>query len=477
MEEKATSRRNNAFVLTHARAIALIVVVYVLGVGGTLSWHGYWSDEFHTINAVHLPWNEMLTQRAEKGHPSFFFTLEQNWMKLLPESEVSYRALPALFGLATTLIVFELVRRERGNAAGLCAAGVLSLSAAQLVIEQVARSYSLLQLLITAISALIFSGRPNIWRFSGAVGLSTLALATHGSAMIALPALAGATLVAMPRKWGYLAAMAIGAGFYFPIALQHRGLAKVSDHVAWMPEPTIEAWLRFPALLQMGRQIVVAPVVVQVAISLLVVFLVLRAFRESDLEAHLALQWIFTWVASAVAGALSFGICHIERYFGAAIVCQAVVIGMAACSLWSSPIRWGRVGALSITATTFFSAACYFAFPPFTPWREMARLIDAQRRPMEKVQIFCSPVLATPFEYYYQGELNDGNNLSYSENVYLTPECTGIWVCFRRELPNEEKLLPDWIRRRFPNEKTIEYANGSIVHLWQEDGDVGTSVP
>jgi len=56
--------------------LMLIAGLYLGLVGATLDWHGYWSDEFHTIRAVELSVPELIRQRASSGHPPLFFLLE-----------------------------------------------------------------------------------------------------------------------------------------------------------------------------------------------------------------------------------------------------------------------------------------------------------------------------------------------------------------------------------------------------------------
>ncbi len=421
-----------------ATNLAVIAALYLLLVGTMLDWHGYWSDEFHTIRAVELGVPELIRQRASSGHPPLFFLLEKGWVAALGTSEAGTRSLPMLCGLGSLLLTYWIVRREAGRPAAALACGLLACGAAQLMICQLARSYALLQLLVTAQTALILSRQQaSAWRLVASALLSAAALYTHGAALVALPAQFAAAAVALPGKWRQLSAAVAGCLLYAPFWLAFRDVGEVEEHLNWVPYPTVPALLRFPALLQLGRYVADVPPQVQGIVTLGLVALGLAALAISDRAAFLALQWFFAWALAAAAGAWGIGIVSVERYFAPALVCQAAMLALA----WSAPAKqkWlAHTTAAALLAASLLSAALYAALPPFTPWREMAELIHEQRLAGEEVVVASPEVLATPFAYYYDGEANYIGEASLPPH---RPGAAGLWVLFRAADPQAEARI------------------------------------
>ncbi len=448
-----------------ATNLALIAALYLLLVGTTLDWHGYWSDEFHTIRATSLPWQEMIRERAAQGHPPLFFLLEKAWISVAGTSEMGTRSLPMLCGLASLLLTYVIVRGEVERRAACLACGLLALGATQLLICQLARSYALLQLLMTAQTALVLSSRPPAaWRMAAAALLSAAALYTHGAALVAIPAHLAASAVALPEKWRQILAAAAGCLLYVPFWLAFREVQEIEDHLNWVPYPTVTALLRFPALLQFGRYINDVPPLIQGLATLLLVASGLAALVASDRAAFLALQWFFAWaLVAAAAGAWGVGIVSVERYFAPALVCQAGLVALT----WTAAAqkgRWLSVGMLAAhAAVAIGSAGLYSLLPPFTAWREMAELIREHRSADETVVVASPAVLATPFAYYYDGEA------SYIGEAALPQPgntAAGLWVCFREADPEvESRVTAQAERLGFTSPLRHSFHRGVIRHF------------
>jgi len=331
-----------------------------------------------------------------------------------------------LCGLASLLLTYWIVRREAGRPAAALACGLLACGATQLMVCQLARSYTLLQLLVTAQTALLLSRQPpSMSRLLLSAVLSAGALFTHGAALVAIPAQIAAVAVALPRRWRYVLSGAAGSLLYWVFLLTHPTLDNVEVHLDWVPPPTTTALLRFPALLQFGRYVDQVPPALQALAVLCFVLLGIAALVHSDQAAYLALQSFFTWSLAAAAG--GWGIIGVERYFAPALLCQAAFSAIALTGL-TSQLRWlswlsgGLAAALSIG-----SAGLYAALPPFAPWREMAALVEARRSADETVIVVSPEVLATPFAYYYRGEATFGGE----RGIELSETRRGLWVCFR----------------------------------------------
>jgi hypothetical protein len=443
---------------------ALLAGAYLALVGGTLAWHGYWSDEFHTIRTVARPWYDLIQERASKGHPPLFFLTQKAWTRLAGHGEVADRALAMLCGLGTVLLTYRMARHEVGRSWASLAAVALALAGTQLLIVQLARSYALLQLLVTANAALVVAGgKPSAWRMAAAAALCAAAMFTHGSAMIAIPAQLAATLVAWPSRWAYVAAGAGGCLAYVPFWLAFPTIDNVETHLDWVPPPTVEALLRFPAMLQFGRQVVVVPLWGQIMTGLVLVGMALRALWRSDCGAFFGLQWFLAWAAAAAAGAMGVGIVAVERYFAAALVAQAMCIALSAEMLVKLRPKMGAVLVAGIAGGLAISTGLYLALPTFTPWREMAALVMARKGPGERVVAVSPAVLATPLAHYYDGQVE----YRADDPITGSGSAPGIWILLRED--SDEAALRVMPRDRVGWERmeTYRFHRGRVLHLYK----------
>jgi uncharacterized membrane protein len=441
---------------------------YAIFLASTLAWHGYWADEFHTMRAVKLPWGEMVVERASNGHPPLYYCLEKLWMTagfFVGECEFTYRLPSVLFSIASVALVFRMVNNEHGALAAAAASGLLACSATHLLISQLARSYALLELLMVIQCSMLVSKEKSSWRRLTCLAIvSGAALATHGSASIAVGSQILATLAIDPKRWRESLAMSLGGACYVLFAFQLKGLGEVEQHIDWINQPTFSAWARFPVLLQFGRQISVVPNAAQVICAIGFVASIYRGLMRSTLESHLSAQFAIVWASSAIAAALGFGICHVERYFTSALVCQCVVTGIVICKL-SPRASWKTIFALLVAgAISITSLSVYLAIPPFAPWRSMAITIKQELSEGEIVQVMTSPTIAAPFAYYYSGKVEyTGRDSPATAPI----NSKGLWLCFRLYNEDQAKRIPESLSRRFPNKSVVIYGHGALVHVWR----------
>lgn len=439
-------------------ALHLIIVV------SSLSWHCLWSDEFHTIRSVQTPWREMLRERGQSGHPPLFFSLEKLFITILPKSDSCFRLLPAMAGMGTLLITYTIVRREAGRMVAVIACLCLLSHSSQLLICQMARSYSLLQFFIIAQTFLLISTDRVTWtRMAASSALTFFALATHGSSMIAIPAQVIATLIVKPQTWPLLLAMAVGLCVYISLALRVDGLVDVERHIDWIGSPTIGSLFRFPALLLFGRQIDSTPWFIQLATTIFVAVLMFRALHAGDVEAQLATQWIVVWIASAIAASVGHGVCQIERYFSSAIVCQAIIVAMGTYRSKSiTSFEGRRITQATLALLCGFSLYLYFAVAPFTPWREMARDILKNSTSSDIVLVGTTEVLSAPLSHYYPGNVE---YLGEDHQAFAPPNADCIWICFSRFGKEETSRIPSALHNTFSRMTVIRYSFGALVKL------------
>jgi hypothetical protein len=231
--------------------------------------------------------------------------------------------------------------------------------------------------------------------------------------------------------------------------------------VGWIPPTTVAALVRFPALLQFGRQLPDTPVVVQAAAGLMIVALAVLALRLADGAALFGLQWFFTWAAASAAASFGIGIIAVERYFAPAVMCQAVFLAIAVAWLAKSRPRLGSAAAAGFVLLGAVSSGLYFAWPPFTPWREMAALVRRDRSADEAVVVAEPRVFATPFEYYYDGPLAFAD----AGALDVPAEAPGVWVCYRfTHRVNAERWQGDPALDRWPRRQVYPFHRGAVVH-------------
>jgi hypothetical protein len=444
----------------HRWIVGILALIYAVFLLGTLDWHGYFSDELHTINAIKLPWIEMIQERAIQGHPPLFFVLEKAWMSFLPESEISCRALPALFGVGTLVLTYCIALRHAGGAAAALSSILVAASGTQCLTCHLARSYTLLQLLLTANMALVLSPEKPSWRrLIGSSLLCFAAMATHGSAFIAVPVQLLSTLLVEPKKSRIVIAMGIGFLTYCAMTLSLGGLTVSEQNINWIPPATAWAWLRFPVMLIFGRQVELVPGLFQAAIAAIVYLCVVSSMYAARVPMHLAIQWLLTVVVNSLAAIYGSGVLSIERYYAPIVVTQALLIAIYASNLTLRP-RLASFGVVAVIAS--WSVLLYLMYPPFTPWREMAHTITLHRRADERVQVLTFEVLASPFSHYYDGPVVYVN----SENARNpSGKVNGLWLCFQEFNSNSDMRIPENLKERFSHMKIKVFSHGALVHM------------
>ncbi len=139
-----------------ATNLALIAASYLLLIGATLDWHGYWYDEFYTIRAVDRSWPEMIRERAAQGHPP-----------LLTSDRAAFLALQWFFAWALVAAAggwgIGIVSVERYFAPALvCQAGLVALTwtAAVRTRKRLAGALVAAMLAVTLLSAAMYAAMP-----------------------------------------------------------------------------------------------------------------------------------------------------------------------------------------------------------------------------------------------------------------------------------------------------------------------------
>jgi uncharacterized membrane protein len=77
-------------------------------------------------------------------HPPLYPLTLRAWVDLFGAGDLATRGLSAAFGLASILLIFDVGRALHGRLAGICAAGMMTFSAAQIDFAQQTRPYAML---------------------------------------------------------------------------------------------------------------------------------------------------------------------------------------------------------------------------------------------------------------------------------------------------------------------------------------------
>ncbi|MBI4615663.1 MAG: glycosyltransferase family 39 protein [Planctomycetes bacterium] len=135
----------------------------------------FWGDELNTIDLARCSVPELLDHADV--YPPFYFLIVHFWIGLFGESEVSYRLISALPGIAAVAVVYALGREARDERLGLLAAGLLAMSPFAVLFVRMGRYYAWSMFLTTASTWLFLRWlRTARWRDAGIYWLASLLL-------------------------------------------------------------------------------------------------------------------------------------------------------------------------------------------------------------------------------------------------------------------------------------------------------------
>lgn len=159
---------------------ALAAVLRCIGLG---SW-GMWADEVATLRDAH-------DLAAVKGYPIGYACISLV-TRFAGDGAIGSRLFPATIGILTVPLIYWIARRMISHRAGVFAGVLLALSNYHLYYSQFARYYTLMMLFGLAGMWLAWEGleRNDVRRLIGGVVGLVLAILTHWSAFLLLPALA-----------------------------------------------------------------------------------------------------------------------------------------------------------------------------------------------------------------------------------------------------------------------------------------------
>jgi len=396
------------------------LVLVVLG-GAALRFVGLakesvWLDEATSITIARMDLASVVAWAAGDIHPPLYYLALHLWLGL-GESEFAVRALSALFGVATVVIVYALARELFGRRVAWLSALLLALSPLHIWYSQETRMYVMVAMLCLLASyvMLLALRRQHICYWAGYVLVSELALYTHYFALFVL-LFQGLFAVywlwcngskALWRKW-LVASLVIGLLFlpWVPI-LYHQATTGGGGWVERsVGRPSLRAladtWINFSLGLDTRLYPVLLRRVAYVLFGVCVMFAVFRLGREREREAvlfclmYVGLPLLAAWLLSQVKPMYTI------RYLLPFLPPYCILV---AAGIETLEWKWVRVGVtLFLTGVLFIGDWNARHTERHPDWRGLSSYVLEQAGAGDVV-LFSPRWNVKPFDYYVQGRV------------------------------------------------------------------------
>jgi uncharacterized membrane protein len=441
-----------------------VIFLYLAFVFGTIQRHDLWCDEIYTLRAAELDMRELVTQRANQGHPPLFFLLEKFVRTFAGNSEMPLRFLPAMFGLGSVVIVYRLVIQHYERRIAALSSLVFAFTPAQLFICQTARSYSLVQLWLL-LFLYVIARSDKITRAKLTVGsiVCAAAMYTHNQTVLWVPVFLYSALLVWPRRWTVVLAGFLGYLTYVPFALAFSQVDKLTFKAVSSDGVSLLQWLQLPGRIVFG----VHSQDVSLSILLTGTFLVVRPYwglvsmqtgRDKKQLLHFFGLALFAGAVIALASAATgTNIVTVERYFAPLFPATAFAAAWWLQSLrnLTAPIRY--VAGITILISCLSGVALYWKLPPFLEPRSIAEFLVHHRQWNEPVILYGYYPHRIPMMFYYPQ-----NSASIAETDRLN---------LRRYAKDSDRL---WIVLCTPSAELVENVNIATREI---DGRIQRTYP
>jgi len=381
---------------------------------------GLWRDEAQGlfVAAKSFP-TGISAALVSDGHPPLFFFLMHFWAKLWGTNEFGLRLLPALLGIATIPLLYVVARRMFGRYVGVLAAGVGALLPMHILVSREARMYTLLPLMVLlSIWTLYEATQHNLRRYwIGWVVTSALMMYSHNWGILVFVAenlyVLWDWLSRQKRGWPFLGAWvasAAGVGLlYLPwlptLWDQYRipGII-MGPWITSENSPVGHFFRIFNELTSMtwpGAQ--PWPYVVLLVVAVLSVRV---DWKKVSVGYTFAPNLDLTVVNLLVP--IVLGILITSKTHGLLPSYVAMAIFPPLCFLLAKALSGLRPAyglmALAIIALLFWYQPLRGVYAkPVSAMREVAEYVEERAAP-EDVIVIAPDYLATPFNFYFEGE-------------------------------------------------------------------------
>lgn len=169
----------------HARSAAAVLGLLVLGAVlrfVLIGHHSLFFDEAYIAWLCLHPWPDVFRLlRFAELHPPLYYVLTKLWIGLAGPGETALRTPSAVFGSASIVLTYFLVRRVASETVSLLSALFVAVSPFEIIAGQTAKMYTLLEVLVLGATLVLANAleRSTVRRWSAYAILAAAILYTH----------------------------------------------------------------------------------------------------------------------------------------------------------------------------------------------------------------------------------------------------------------------------------------------------------
>lgn len=465
---------------------ALWLLLLVIAVGSFLRIYGLgaesiWLDEAHSVRVSSE--NLASVVRATTGqHLPLYFVILHFWMGLWGTSEVAVRSLSAIFGIISIPLIYYVGSLLFNKRVGLIGSFLSAISLYHIQFSQEARPYALL-LLLSLLSFLLFVQilkQDKKWFYLFYLLTNILLIYTH---VFALFIIAAQMLFLFlfwtkykPQRFKLLSVQMVTVVAILPFIFHiSRAATSMIEHGFWISEPSLKAiydtlWLfagyqnllvliffclAFIAPLSIkrteGKWVLRKPLESLKGISW---GIRLKAIEEILLLViWLSLPIVLAFIISKVITPI-----YVTRYLIGASPALYLLVAKGLSDLKVRKVIYPAL--LIIVLLALPNLANYYINYGKEQWREVAQLVELNAGEND-VLVFCADYVQGPFDYYYQGRLEEfgiNRNIENTEDIAaFVNEATSrkqrLWLIVSHCGPNPP--IETYLRDRYPDDAVV----------------------
>lgn len=377
-----------------------------------------WLDEMWSIEVARVPWHAALWSFVHQdGNMSLYHAVLHIWM-YAGQSEFVIRALSAMGGAGTILVVYLVGKVLFERPVAIMAGMLLALNLFHVQYSQEARSYSL-DALFTSISSLLFIKcieRPLFKNWFGYVLVSIAAVYLHVFALLVLAAQWASIIFLRPRDvpWKGLVTSSAAIGVLSAPLGYVLYLRSRSPYVPlnWVPRPSIRrVYDLFYTLVGnanfYGVDVGKAPggkllLVAYLVVCLTVLIFAVNLWRSKGRSFESwRLGLLFTWFTIPIV--LDLGVSFLQSMFlnRYLIICVPPLALLAAKGIYSIKPKWIAMSlAWVMIAAELVGMPQYYSYRSnYSEWKAATNYIVQNSRPGDSI-FFCIASGQLLFDYY-----------------------------------------------------------------------------
>ncbi len=368
--------------------------------------HGFWWDEWMTLQTVGMPFGEMVQERISHGHGPVYFGLLQFWAMVAGVGEPVLRLPSVFFALVSAWLMFQIGARVAGRWTGVMAAGLLLASPTTLWLALQARPYTMAMALLLAGAAWILrcKERPEHWSHAWVLGgLNLLALATHYSAGLFLLGQAAYLITLRKERKDLLTGAVAGCLAALTLAGMTVKTAGSAGPVSWIAP---HRWDAVPGLMgqaalseRLAGEWPIGSALAGMLLGLIGAMGVWKA--RPGKRVLVAFLWGVPLMAAAMLVLGGYpDVAQVPRYFAACLAFEGLAVALALGYWTRHRPAWGIAGLAALTAVCLACGWDVVYRGPEYPYRDVARLIEQTGDADDIVMVSGPHFQLAPWFYY-----------------------------------------------------------------------------